>query len=320
MVAVVVHPDAEEVEPLQDPPAHRGAVLADAAGEDDRVDAAHRRRVGADVLAHPVGEDREREAGAVVALLGLGLQIAHVVAQPAEALQAALAVEHALGLVDAELAGQLDHHAGIDVARAGAHHQALERGHAHGRLRGRAELDRAGAGAVAEVQGDDAQVPEIRVHVLRGEAGHELVAGAVEAEATDAVLVRELAIDRVHLRAPGHARMEGGVEDRDVGHVREQLARGADARQVGRVVQRREGHARLDGADHLVVDPGGAVEGVAAVDHSMADGLRLVGLRFLEDLLQGVLVGSPLGADALGLAFGEPLARIVLDDLPLHAR
>jgi hypothetical protein len=81
-VLVLVQACTEEVEPLSDPVAHRLAVLADAGGEDDRVDPAHGRRVGAYVLAHAVGEHLQREPAAFVALRGALLDVAHVVADP----------------------------------------------------------------------------------------------------------------------------------------------------------------------------------------------------------------------------------------------
>ena len=150
-VVVLVEANAHELEALQDAASHLHAVLSDAASEHDGVDAAHRGGVGADVLAALVGEHGDRQAGAVVAFFGLRLDVAQVVAEAAEPLEAAVAVEQRVGLVDAELARELEHHTGVDVAAAGSHHEALERCEAHRGLHRAAELDRACARPVAEV-------------------------------------------------------------------------------------------------------------------------------------------------------------------------
>ncbi len=66
-VARRVDRDPEPLEARQRAGAHDRVVLADAGGEDDRVGAAERGEVGADVLADPVAVDVERELGGGVA-------------------------------------------------------------------------------------------------------------------------------------------------------------------------------------------------------------------------------------------------------------
>ena len=55
-----------------------GAAFADAAGEDERVGAAHGRDVRPDVLPYPVAEGLDGKHRARVALFGGGLEFAHV--------------------------------------------------------------------------------------------------------------------------------------------------------------------------------------------------------------------------------------------------
>ncbi len=76
LVFLVVHMDAEEPETLADARAYRGAVLADAGGERDDINAAHGSRIGADILADLVGKLVESELRALVALFGSLLKIA----------------------------------------------------------------------------------------------------------------------------------------------------------------------------------------------------------------------------------------------------
>jgi hypothetical protein len=79
--------------------------------------------------------------------------------------------------------------------------------------------------------------------------------------------------------------VEGGVEDGHLGQVGEQLAGGRHALQVGRVVQRGQGCGGLDGRHHLIVDPCGPGEALAAVDDAVAHGDGAVALEAVEDRL-----------------------------------
>ena len=77
-VPILIKHRAQELEPLQAAMPHERAPLAHAAGEGDCVHTAHRRRVGADVLADPVRVDRDREPAVLVAARGALLDLAHV--------------------------------------------------------------------------------------------------------------------------------------------------------------------------------------------------------------------------------------------------
>ena len=75
-------------------------VLADAAGEDDRVRAVHRGQVRAEVLLDAIAEHVDRETcAAVVVLVLLGQQLAHVVREAGQPEQSRLLVEHRVQLV-----------------------------------------------------------------------------------------------------------------------------------------------------------------------------------------------------------------------------
>lgn len=127
-------------------------------GEDDSVDAVHGRDIGADDLGDPVVEHVERELRAVVALGSGGVEIAEVGADAGNAEHAGLLVEDVEHLVDADAVlvhDELDD-AGVEIAAAGAHRQADQRGEAHGRVNALAAVDRADGAAVAHVAGDGA--------------------------------------------------------------------------------------------------------------------------------------------------------------------
>src|SRR5690606_25638481 len=96
LVGDIVDIESEPLEAVGDAHADLRRVLADAAGEDDGARAAECGEVSADVLAHAVAEDLDGEAGAaVLVLVLLGEQLAHVVREATDAEQSALLVEQA---------------------------------------------------------------------------------------------------------------------------------------------------------------------------------------------------------------------------------
>ena len=122
---------AEPRRRLADAAADLGGVLADPGGEDQRVDAAEHGGERADLLRGLVDEVVDREARRRI---GAGEQVAHVVADARDAEQPRLLVEQLL-----HLGGRAPHrleemedHARIDRARAGAHAEPVERGEAEG--------------------------------------------------------------------------------------------------------------------------------------------------------------------------------------------
>ena len=69
----------------------------------------------------------------------------------------------------------------------------------------------------------------------------------------------------------GHGLVEGGVEHHGVRHVAENTHGGADAEQVGRVVQRSEHDALFDAFNHFIVDQARFFEAFATMYHAVAD-------------------------------------------------
>ena len=84
-------------------------------------------------------------------------QVAHVVGDARQALEPGLAVEQVGDLVGAHAAllDQIEHDAGIELARPRAHRQAVERGEAHRALDAPPVAQRAHRGAAAEMRDDD---------------------------------------------------------------------------------------------------------------------------------------------------------------------
>src|SRR5690606_12971055 len=129
--------DPEPSERSEDALADHGSVLADAAAERDRVEAAEHRRIGADVLAdsHAKALERERSPGLPVRLGSQ--QHADIIREPGEPEQPRAAVETVFDLLPLKpRARQMNEHARVDIAAPGAHHEPFERREAHARVDG----------------------------------------------------------------------------------------------------------------------------------------------------------------------------------------
>ena len=179
-----------------------------------------------------------------------------------------------------------------------------------------------------------------------GPLGDVLVAGAVEAVAADLVLLIELIGQGVGVGHGGHGLMEGGVEHGDHGGAGHEGLTGADADDVGGVVQGGQGVALLDGGHDLVGDEDGLGELLAAVDHTVThrvdllhgadhavlgvhqgvqnglDGLGVGGhghVGVLDGLLAGGLIGElAVQADALTQTLGQDLLSVGVEQLVLQ--
>ena len=112
------------------------AVLADAAGEDEEVEAAHERGVGSDGFADGGAEGVDGECGGGVVGGFAREEGLHVGFAVGEGEEAALAVEELLrGSSETErlfVAEEVDENAGVEVAAAGAHGDAAGGREAHG--------------------------------------------------------------------------------------------------------------------------------------------------------------------------------------------
>ena len=174
----------------------------------------------------------------------------------------------------------------VEVAGPGSHDQPLERGEAHRGVDRLTAADGRGRGAVAQVEDDQVGLVDRSAEQARGLPADEGVRGPVEAIAADPVLLAPRPRHRVGVRDRRHGLVEGGVEDRRLGYVGEQPAGDAQPLEVGRVVQRCEGHQLSHLLDQRVVDEGRIGETGAAVDDAMTHRNHL-----------GVLQRRPVGGE-----------------------
>ena len=132
----------------------------------------------------------------------------------------------------------------------------------------------------------------------------------VEPVAPDAVILVPLVGKGVDVRRFGHGLVEGGIEDGDLRHLRQEFLRGTDPGQVRRVVQRRKRRHLLDRLRYLLVDPDRPGELLPAVRDPVPHRADPAGVRddpFLrigervENELQGPLVVRALGLQVPGV-------------------
>ena len=160
------------------------------------------------------------------------LDVTLVAGNTGDAQQAGLLVQDLVQLVAGDVQGvlQVVDHRGVQVAAAGAHHQAGQRGHTHGGIHDLALVHSSNGRTVAQVAGDQLQALNGLLQVLGSLVCNILVAGAVEAVAADTVLLIVLVGDGVHISLRGHGAVESGIEHSNHGDVAEHLACSLNAR------------------------------------------------------------------------------------------
>ena len=287
LVAGFVDLVAENFEVVHGHLADKLAVLADTAGEHQRVDARESHGDAADFAGEPVGEGFEGDLCTHVAFACGLRQGAHVVRESGEAEEARFLVHELVEAVDIVTVFFADEEEDgrVKGAGAGAHDEALERGEAHGGVNALAVQNGGAAGTVTEVGGNEAAVFRLFAENLGGFAGHEAVARAMGAVAADLVFFVELVGDAIEVGLARHGLVEGGVEHGDLREAREELGGAFHAGGVCGFVERGEQRDAADVVNDFLRDAL-ALDVLAAVHHAVADGFDGVGeLLFGEELL-----------------------------------
>ena len=144
-----------------------------------------------------------------------------------------------------------------------------------------------------------------------GLPGNVLMAGAVEAVTAHPVHSVEFIRQGVTVGMGWHALVKGGVKNRHMGRLGKNRTGGANADQVGRVMQRRKRGVGLDRGHYLGINQGRTGELLAAVHHPVTyRGQRLVGV-LVEQGQQGAHRGGVT-------AFGQWLALPASALLPMQ--
>ena len=190
--------------------------------------------------------------------------------------------------------------------------QALGRREPHRGIYGAAVVHSAERGAVSEMAAYQPKLVGATLQEVRRAQRDIVVGRAVEAVASDGVLLVELVRQSVEVRVGGQGVVERRVEDRDLGDGREEPAHLADARHHHRVMERGEGVHRLDLREHLIGDERSFGKLLAAVNDAMDDDALLAGAADHAGPLGGQLGGhglERLGETDLGQVAGHRVAR-----------
>ena len=292
------------------------------------------------------GERPELAADAISKELDRDLRIrldarferAHVAGDSGYPEQARLLIDELLdgAGVHLQLVHQIKHHPRIEVAATRPHGQPVDRSEAHGARNASPAGHRAHARTVAEVQHDRLAERSLRV-VFRKRLCDVLVGQSVETVATHAALGKPLG-QCEQLRDRRLRTMEGRVEARHLGKLRQTLKQQSDWREVVRLVQRRQGNVLFKRRQNLRIDEhrlrifGAPVHDAMAhssqsqlselaahephqmVERTSVPELDAVTPGFLRDKRAGAVLGDKVRRrmDALVLATGLELELAVL--------
>ena len=300
-VAFFIDLIAEELQVVESLLADVEAVFADAAREDDGVNARESHGEAADFAGEAVAEDVERDLGLLVAFACSLRQGAHVVRKTREAQQARFLVHEVIELVDsavflAVLLCDVEKDGRVEATGASAHDEAFERCEAHRGIDALAVQDGGAAGAVAEVGRDEAGFFRLSTENLASFGSHKAVACAVSTVTADAVVFIELVRNAIEECLLRHGLVESRIEHGDLRETREELGGAFHAGGVSRFVKRGKERDAADVVDDFLRDLF-ALDVLAAMHDAVADGFdRIRELLCIEELLDLVYSFGMRGA------------------------
>ena len=195
------------------------------------------------------------------------------IAETGHAHHAGTLVEQSVELIHIHVGvtDQVEDDGRIDIAGTATHHEAFERGQAHGGLDRLAGDLRGSGSAVADMQHDLLEAFSRLADNVRHHGGDELVGGAVGTVTADVVLVGDFLVQRVGACSLRQLEEEGGIEHEDLRNVRQKRTHDFSALGFRTVVQRCEHSEVLNLVDGLVGDQGRVRENGTALHHAVAD-------------------------------------------------
>ena len=252
-----------------------GGVFKNTGSTDDHVDVAKFAIIHANVIRHALAIHFDCEGGAnVSSFIGL-FDIASIIGNAADSDESGLVIEDLIDFIR-RFSGarhQVRHDGGVDVARSCSHHDAGQRGQAHGSRDTFSVLDCADRGAASDVESDDIGVLFFRQIFFSRDGGKVFVACAVGTIAANRIFLVVFIGERVHILFRLHGLMEGGIEDGNLSDGRgKDFSEGFKARDMSRVVERGERDERSNLLFRLLGEEGGIAKVLSALDDSMSDG------------------------------------------------
>ena len=173
----------------------------------------------------------------------------------------------------------------VDITRTSTHDEALERGHTHGGVHALAADRGRNRSAVAEVAHNDLCVLRVKISLANHLTCDKVVTGAVEAVATNPVLLIVLIGQRIEICLLLHAHAESRVKDSNIRRSGHSRLAGFNAHEVCRIVEGSQMAVRNCLLDVLINQDGRAVKR-SAVNHTMSDCGNLI--RALNHTVVGI--------------------------------
>ena len=296
------------------------AVFADAAREDDRVDARESHGEAADFAGEAVAEYIEGDLSLLVAFACCLRERTHVVRKTGEAEQAGFLVHEVVELVDgavfiAVLLCDVEEDCRIEATGTRAHDKTFERCETHRGIDALTVQNRGAAGAVAEVCRNEASFFGLGAKHLACFGGHETVACTVSTVTADAVFFIELVRNAVEVGLLRHRLVESRIEHGDLREAREELGSAFHAGRMSRFVERGKERDAADVADDFRRDVF-ALDVLAAMHDAVANGFdgvgELLGVEELLHLIDGFGMRGAVEVE-VDFAFGAFCLGVTVD-------
>jgi hypothetical protein len=319
-VAFFINLVAEELEVVESLLANVETVFADAARENDSVDARESHGKTTDFTSEAVAENVESDLGALVAFACGLRECAHVVREAGEAEQAGFLVHQVVELVDgavffAVLLCDVEEDGRVEATGTCTHDKAFERCKAHGGIDALAIQNSGAARTVTEVSRDKAGFFGLGAENLASFGSYKAVACAVGAVTTDAVLFVELVRDTVEVSLLWHGLVECSVEHGDLRKTREELGGAFHAGCVCGFVERGKERDAADVVDDFLRDLF-ALDVLTAMHDAVADSFdcrcELLGVEELLDLIDGFGMRGAIEVE-VDVAFGALSFSVTVD-------
>ena len=243
-------------------------MLADSAGEDQRVYAANGRGKRRCFPRNTKSEDFQRFISPRCPALR---QHPRVTAYPGQSQQAGVVVEHVLQRLGRHSfrAQQVKQDAGVDRTATGCHRQAVEGRESHRRITAYTSLERAQTCARSEVGDDDAPISDVRA-LSRQLVGDELIGQAMESEpfytGVEQCAGNSEATHNIRLSA-----VERGIEARDLRDIGIEFGEHANERDTLGLMKRCKRDQSLNRGQDVAGDKRWTCKTIAAVHDPLTD-------------------------------------------------
>ena len=242
--------------------------------------AAHGRRITADVFLDRVRKDLQCQPCTRFAVGSGKLQVPHVAAHAGDPEKAGLCGQHLSDLFCGQPRSLHDirEHQGIDVSAAIRHGNARLSRHAHARIHGASSQDGANGRTPAQMTRHQPQRLRLSTEYFRHPTCDVAKGCAVKAQTPDPVALVPLVGEGIEIRAGRHGLVKGGLEQAHKRNARQEISKQPHGGDIGRVVGGKKGNILLHGRKHPVVKKGRARH-PARPHHLEADGVQFAEVR-----------------------------------------